>query len=347
VVLSNISLIRRLLAQATPDERVTKRLDSMQSAADRGAKLTAQLLAFARSQRIQLQPLLACELILGLRELLARTLGPMITLVLDGNPAPVPVLADPTQVEMMVLNLAINARDAMPDGGTLTIATRTRHLAGEQDASDGDYVEIAVHDTGIGMDAQTLRRAMEPFFTTKPLGKGTGLGLAQIYGSARQSGGTVRIESAVGEGTTVRVLLPCTALALDADAPARDESDLPAPPMRVLLVDDDAAMRGIVASALEADGNGVRQVADGAAALAALESVLPDVVIADFAMPGMNGAELARRILARWPALPIVFASGFADTDAIEAVMGQGVRVLRKPFRIADLRRAIQAATAP
>ncbi|WP_404710428.1 MHYT domain-containing protein [Sphingomonas sp. MMS24-J13] len=326
-------------------DRVRRFADAGLQAAERGAKLTAQLLAFSRSQRIQLQPLYVCDVIDGLRDMLARMLGPMVALEFQLNPAPVPVRADPTQIEMMVLNLAINARDAMPDGGRVRITTTAMRIRDDPELDDGDFVELAVSDTGIGMDAATLSRAMEPFFTTKPVGKGTGLGLAQIYGSVRQAGGAVRIESRLGEGTTVRVLLPCTD---EMPAPPEPAAALVANSLgwrpKVLLVDDDRDVRSMLASALDAQGYLVDEAEDGEAALNALEARLPDIAVLDFAMPGMNGAELARRIAERWPALPIVFASGFADTDAIQAVAGADVRMLRKPFRVNELFRTLENA---
>lgn len=328
-----------------PDDldRVRRYAQGGLDAAERGAKLTAQLLAFARAQRIQLQPLLVCDVIRPLHDLLARTLGPMIRLDFQLNPNPVPVLADATQLEMMVLNLAINARDAMPNGGTLAISTHVRTVSGDSEIADNDYVEIAVRDTGTGMDEVTCRRAMEPFFTTKAVGKGTGLGLAQIYGSARQAGGTVRLESILGEGTTVRVLLPCTTWQPIAASPAaalapaaeRDAA-------RILLVDDDDSVRTIVAGALESHGHHVVEAIDGASALIKLDAQDFDIAIIDFAMPGMNGAELAARIAQQCPSLPVMFASGFADTDAIDSVMGGNAVMLRKPFRIDELLAAMQ-----
>ncbi|UGB38187.1 MHYT domain-containing protein [Frateuria soli] len=338
------------LIQGRPAEpaRVQRFAQAGLQAAERGAKLTAQLLAFSRTQRIQLQPLLVCVVIAAMQELLARTLGPAIQLQLQPSPAPAPVMADPTQLEMMVLNLAINARDAMPDGGVVSIGTRVRHIAGDPEMGDGRYVELTVRDSGTGMDETTLRRAMEPFFTTKPVGKGTGLGLAQIYGSARQAGGTVRIESALGAGTTVRVFLPCTdrlpVAAATIAAPAPVPGDVRV--ARVLLVDDDPHLRQMLASALEAHGYGVREANDGPSALEALAAELPDVAVIDFAMPGMNGAELARRVAERWPSLPLLFASGFADTAAVDAATDGKAVLLRKPFRVEELVTAIDQAIA-
>jgi NO-binding membrane sensor protein with MHYT domain/signal transduction histidine kinase/CheY-like chemotaxis protein len=313
-------------------------------ATKRGAKLTAQLLAFARSQRIQLEPLFVCDVIRPLHDLLSRTLGPMIRLDFQLNPHPVPVLADATQIEMTVLNLAINARDAMPDGGTLTIYTAVRALARDHELPDGDYVEITVHDTGIGMDETTLRRAVEPFFTTKPIGKGTGLGLAQIHGSTQQAGGSLRLESKLGEGATVRVLLPRTnRLPSLPDKSALSSGARGSSSLKVLLVDDDCDVRPIIAASLQELGHQVSQAEDGAHALGILESETFDLAIVDFAMPGMNGADLARLIGQRWSSLPILFASGFADTGAIEAAVGPSAKMLRKPFHLEELRSALGA----
>ena len=328
-------------------ERVRRFAEAGLQAARRGSKLTAQLLAFSRSQSIQLQPIFIRDLIEDLHDLLTRTLGPAITLDLKDNTVSVAALADPTQVEMMILNLAINARDAMPAGGTLAIATAVRTVTADAELADGDYVEISVRDTGIGMDEATVHRATEPFFTTKPKGKGTGLGLAQIYGSARQSGGAVRLESAPGAGTTVRVLLPCTKR-LPAGAESVDFAPIAVDglPRDLLIVDDDNDHRGILVKGLESLGLRVTEAVDGLAALAALEAKLPELVLLDFAMPGINGAEVARKVRQRWPSLPIVFISGFADTQAIKAAVGEQASILHKPFRMAELLQAIREEAA-
>lgn len=337
-VVGAFELIRRRMHE--PD-KVRHFAEAGLQAAERGSRLTAQLLAFSRSQDIQLQPILIRDVIEALADLLRRTLGPMIALELRFDPSPAPVMADPTQVEMMALNLAINARDAMPDGGRLTISTALRTTAGDPEMRDGDYVEIAFADTGTGMDEMTLRRAMEPFFTTKPVGKGTGLGLAQIYGSVRQAGGTVRIDSVVAQGTNVRVLLPRT-----DRAPMPIEQDEPeiaaalGRSCRILLVDDDPDLRVVFAAALEASGHVVTSAADGPTALALLDDAAPDVLLLDFAMPGMNGVEVASEIRRRRPGLPIVFASGFPDVGAIEAIQGS-TAILRKPFHMDELLRAL------
>lgn len=312
-------------------------------AADRGARLTAQLLAFSRSQRIQLRPLFVCTVIDEMKDMLTRTLGAMIEVQYLKNPAPVAVLADPIQIEMMLLNLAINARDAMPDGGKLTIATTVRSVTDDHEMADGVYVELTVSDTGIGMDETTLRRALEPFYTTKPAGKGTGLGLAQIYGSARQAGGTVQLESTVNDGTTVRVFLPTTHLPVAAGRAGSQKAAKSTGNAKILLVDDDDNLRNLVASALAAHGHSAAEAADGPSALDMLEADMAAIAIIDFAMPGMNGAVLATHIAERWPELPILFASGFSDTAAIERAAGPGARIVQKPFRIDKLLAAVDA----
>lgn len=326
-------------------ERVRRFAEAGMQAAQRGAKLTSQLLAFSRSQRIELTPLFVCDVIRKVEDLLARTVGPLIQVEFGLNPQPVPVLADATQVEMTVLNLALNARDAMPEGGKLFIGTSVRHIEQDPELKPGMYVELMVRDTGIGMDKDVLGRAIEPFFTTKPVGKGTGLGLAQVYGSARQTGGTVRIESEPGRGTTVRVLLPYTDRATRANAHDQDNIDaLRDGHGRVLLIDDDEDLRSVVSSALEALGYDVKAVEDGRTGLKELRSGSPDVLVVDFAMAGMNGAEVARRAREICPTLPIVIASGYADTDAIEQAVGKDAKLLRKPFRIDELLQAVAEA---
>jgi len=328
--------------RADDADRVRRFAEAGLKAGERGAKLTAQLLSFSRSQHLELRPMYVCDVIQAGRDLLDRTLGPMIRIELDLNREPIPVLADPTQVEMAVLNLAINARDAMPEGGTVSIRTTVRTIADDVELADGDYVEIAVADTGIGMDEATLRRAMEPFFTTKPVGKGTGLGLAQIYGSARQAGGTVRIESIPGRGTTVRFLLPRTHLLPDDPVTLTgDAQKAPQKALHILLVDDDEDVRSIISSALRTQGYRISEAEDGPSALADIDVQRPDIAVIDFAMPEMNGAELARHIRERWPNFPVIFASGFADVEAIRSAVGPGARMLRKPFRIDELLGAV------
>ena len=283
---------------------------------------------------------------------IARTVGPLIELRLLPDPAARPAVADANQLELAILNLAINARDAMPEGGRLTIATGRQVNTPDQSGDGGDelgpgrYVVISVADTGSGMPPEVLARAMEPFFTTKGIGQGTGLGLSQVYGIARQSGGDVRIESSAGRGTTVRILLREAGRAARPDGnTVIDPSSLSqldqGPLGSVLVVDDDEDVRGIFVAGLEAYGYRVYEAADGPAALHMLEQGMTmDVAVVDFAMPRMNGAALARAARRLQPGLPIVFASGYADTAAFEAV--PDATILRKPIQIAELADAVR-----
>jgi CheY-like chemotaxis protein len=235
----------------------------------------------------------------------------------------------------------------MPDGGKLHIATIARTIADDPELAPGDYVELLVRDTGIGMDEETLRRAIDPFFTTKPVGKGTGLGLAQVYGSARQAGGTVRIESKLGQGTSVRVFFPKTEQPVERGATDRlGSGETPDSTGTVLLIDDDNDLRSVISGALTTLGYSVTEASDGPSGLRALESSRPDVVVVDFAMPGLNGAEVAKKARDRWPDLPIVLASGYADTEAIEQAVGKDAKLLRKPFRIDELLAAVSDAAS-
>jgi PAS domain S-box-containing protein len=332
------------LIRRKPDnlERVRKYAQAGLEAAERGAKLTGQLLAFARAQRIEMKPVQVAALLNGMRDLLSSTLGPMVQLRFDLAQTERPVLSDATQLEMAVLNMAINARDAMPEGGELTIRSGLYKTDGDDELKAGEYVELSVSDTGTGMDPHVAARAFDPFFTTKGVGKGTGLGLSQVYGIARQTGGTVRIDSKPGSGTTIRVYLPMT----DMQSVAVERSQTPAsaqeqPSASVLVVDDDPDVRQLLAASLEALGYHVSEAHDGPAALVALEDHRPDLIVLDFAMPGMNGAEVAAAVRQRHPDVPIVFASGYSDTVAIEAAVGPKAILLRKPFRIDELQTVV------
>jgi signal transduction histidine kinase len=307
-------------------------------AADRGASLTRQLLTFSRQQKLEIKPLIVADALARLDGLLARTLGPKVELALEFDRDRVTVISDATQLELAVMNLAVNARDAMPDGGRLTIRTRIVRLTDDAVLPPGRYVELQVIDTGEGMPAQVMRRAFDPFFTTKAVGKGTGLGLAQVYGVARQAGGDARIASTPGGGTTVSLLLR-EAAGVQAPAqsapppPAAAPADLAA---TVLLVDDDEAVRGVVRGGLELRGYKVLEADSGEAALS-LAGEHPEIAVIDYAMPGMDGAQTAARLRRLLPRLPIILASGHADTAAVERALGGSATVLRKPFDIAVL----------
>lgn len=334
-VSGNFELIRRVSDNGS---RVRLWAEAGLRSADRGAKLTAQLLAFSRAQQIEAKPLIVSDLIFRLHELLIRTLGPLIDIFLDLDSDRVPVLADATQLEMAVLNLAINARDAMPNGGKLTIATRAVDILSDAELQRGQYVELSVTDTGAGMPPDVVSHAFDPFYTTKETGKGTGLGLSQVYGMARQGGGTARIESEPGRGTVVRVWLPRTTAPVASPASLLPrEADRPARSGTVLVVDDDAAVRGVLVDALRTLGYDVAEATDGSSGLRLLEESTPDIMVVDFAMPGLNGAEVAKAARARLPSLPIILATGYAETGIIEELAGKATPVLRKPFRIDQL----------
>jgi PAS domain S-box-containing protein len=340
-VVGSLDLIRR---KPTDVERVRRFAEAGLDAAERGAKLTGQLLAFSRAQRIELKSVVVSHLVGGMRDLLARTLGPMVRLAFDleGDGA---ALSDPTQLEMAVLNLAINARDAMPDGGDLTIATRLHRMEGTGDLAAGEYVELSVSDTGTGMPSDVVARAFDPFFTTKGVGRGTGLGLSQVYGIAKQAGGTVRIDSRLGVGTTVRIYLPRTGAPVrTGEEPEAKEAAISDSTATILVIDDDPDVRRMLVASLDALNYRVIEADDGLRGLAALDEGSPDLMMVDFAMPGMNGAEVAKAAREKRPDLPIVFASGYADTAAIEAVTGDDIFVLRKPFRVGDLQAVLAEA---
>jgi len=258
-------------------------------------------------------------------------------------------MADPTQLEVAVLNLAINARDAMPDGGTLTFTTRPVQISGESDVEDGDYIELCISDTGTGMPPEVVERAFEPFFTTKEVGKGTGLGLSMVYGMARQSGGAARIESAPGKGTSVNLLFRKADEAVSEAAAGIEEpvgATVPLAPISVLVIDDDPDVRGFIVASLEEQGYRVREASDGREGLKALEREIPDLVVLDFIMPGLSGADVARQIRSRHPQQPILFVSGYSETEAVKRTAPEAP-LLAKPFRADALHKAVRGALTP
>ena len=323
-----------LIARQVTDERLKRYATNALTAAERGARLTAQLLAFSRVQRLEVKPTDVAPLIEAMRPLLRNVLGPTIVEKFTLDEALMPVMADPTQLELAVLNLAINARDAMPDGGELLIATKPVRIAGDSELEDGDYIELSVGDTGTGMLPEVLARAFDPFFTTKDVGKGTGLGLSMVYGVARQSGGTARIDSVVGAGTNVRLYFKCANRAAEGEA-ATAEVERGEPADRsasILVIDDDPDVRDFIAQSLSDFGYSVRMAVDGKAGLAAFAEARPDVVILDYAMPGLSGGEVAAQILTLVPGQPILFVSGYSESEAISRAAPHA-RMLAKPFK--------------
>jgi signal transduction histidine kinase len=321
------------------EDRRRRFAEAIVQASGRAAALTAQLLAFARRQPLKPEVIDVNAMILGMTELLDRTLGELYTIrtALTGEASRVE--ADRAQLASAVLNIAVNARDAMPSGGTITIATLRI-----PDATVGHMIALSVTDTGGGMDEETMARAMEPFFTTKSSGKGTGLGLSQVYGFATQSGGDLRIESRPGKGTTVTILLPAS------EAPQTDAQDAQPGGARavrtghVLLVEDNAEVGEFAESLLHELGHEVTRVHSGNEAIAATEAQAFDVVFTDVVMPGMSGLELAAHLERRLPDLPIVLTTGYSDE--ITRSGGGGRPVLLKPYRMEALAQVLDEALA-
>jgi PAS domain S-box-containing protein len=338
-----------IIAKRADDAKLKRYADNALAAAERGARLTGQLLAFSRVQRLEVRPTYVAPLIQNMRPLLRNVLGPGVNKQFDLDEAMIAVMADPTQLEVAVLNLAINARDAMPNGGVLNFSTRPVSVKGDAEIDDGDYIELTISDTGTGMPPEVVERAFEPFFTTKEVGKGTGLGLSMVYGMARQSGGAARIESTPGKGTAVKLLLRTAEEAgVEASVIAEEPvgSSLPFAPVSVLVIDDDPDVRAFIAASLEEQGYRVRVASNGREGLAALERETPDLVVLDFIMPGLSGAEVARKIRAKRPEQPILFVSGYSETDAVKRT-APDAPLLAKPFRAEALQKAVRGALTP
>jgi signal transduction histidine kinase len=336
VVLGNIGFLERGLAAAGVDGRLAQRLGYMRTAAERGAKLTDQLLSFSRRQRLEPRSLDLNESIAGMRDLLQSTLGGSIQIETMLKHGLWCALVDPTQLELAVLNLAINARDAMEVGGTLKVEIENVTLGPAtypEEPPAGDYVAIRVSDTGTGMAEDIRAKVFEPFFTTKGPSKGSGLGLSQVLGFAKQSGGGVRIESRVGEGTSVFVYLPRAGGERIDERPvaARISAAGAFTGASILLVDDDNAVREVTRAMLHELGYAVLEAGSGGAALDVLSREPKiDLMIVDFAMPGMNGAEVARQVKTKRPFLPILFVTGFSDRTGMAGV--DEAYILAKPF---------------
>jgi len=335
-----------LLSKRIEDEKLRRYAANALTAAERGARLTGQLLAFSRVQRLEVRATNIAPLIENMRPLLRNVLGPGIEKRFDLHENLRPVLADPTQVEVAVLNLAINARDAMPNGGVLSFASRPVEVVNDPDLEDGEYIELCISDTGVGMTADVLDRAFEPFFTTKEVGKGTGLGLSMVYGMARQSGGVARIESESGKGTNVRIYFRIATQAVDHSG--TDETDESATHREasvesILVIDDDPDVRAFISEALAEQGYKVREAADGKSGLSAFAAEAPDLVVLDFIMPGLSGADVASRILSKQPEQPILFVSGYSETDSIKRI-APNAPLLTKPFRAEALSKAVRSA---
>ncbi|MGK7867568.1 ATP-binding protein [Falsiroseomonas sp. E2-1-a20] len=344
-VLGNLALLKKRLPEGDP--RIDRLLEGAQQGAQRGAALTHRLLAFARRQDLRPEAVDLAALIEGMGELLRRSLGPRVRLRIEAAQGLPPAMADSNQIELALLNLAVNARDAMPEGGHLTITLD--RAAPDAGAASRRYLRLRVMDTGAGMDEATLARAVEPFFSTKPVGQGTGLGLSMVHGVARQLGGDLRLTSRPGSGTMAEILLPAAPRPQPATEgePARGAAGPigATPPSRILLVDDDALIARSTADMLEDLGHTVVAADNAPMALALLEGdPRVSLLLTDFAMPGMTGLELALAARRLRPGLPVLLASGFADLA--EGTLPADLPRLAKPYCQAQLAESIAKALA-
>ncbi len=331
IISGSLHILKR---SAADDDKLERAMSAIETATKRGAALTNQLLTFARRQSVNPQAIDLASRIASIREVLDAGVGSSVRLALDIEPDAWPITADVSELETALLNLVINARDAMPDGGTVTIGARNTVL--DEPPLAGDFLAISIADTGLGIPGDVLDKIFEPFFTTKPIGKGTGLGLSQVHGFAHQAGGTIKVTSELGKGTTFTILLP-----RGEDAPARETTR--ETPFRgsgtVLLVEDNPDVALVSIGLLEQLGYHVRRVADAEAALREIEMNGVDLVFSDIIMPGkMDGLSLAHHLRQIRPGLPILLATGYSDVAA-------GVRgdfpILRKPYEIHELSEAI------
>jgi CheY-like chemotaxis protein len=353
------------MLQRRINERRTEGLERYTSAAiaaaQRAGALTQRLLAFARRQPLDPKRVDINRLLAGMEDLLRRTLGPAIQLEMVLAGGLWPTLCDPNQMESAILNLAINARDAMPDGGRLTIETSNAYLDDAYAALQGgeirpgQYVAVAVSDTGVGMAPEVVERAFDPFFTTKPVGRGTGLGLSMLYGFVKQSDGNVRIYSEPGNGTTFRLYLPRMRASADAagtvaagraDPPGRAEAG-----ETVLVVDDEPSLRMLVAETLRELGYAAILAEDGPSAVQILQSdARIDLLVTDIGLPGLNGRQVADAARAKRPGLRVLLMTGYAQNAALGngAALEPGMHIIAKPFALAALgakvREMIEAA---
>jgi PAS domain S-box-containing protein len=320
---------------------VERYIAAAQGAAKRAAALTHRLLAFSRRQTLDPKPTNVNRLIDGMQDMIQRTVGPSITVEAVGAGGLWPVLVDPSQLENSLLNLCLNSRDAMPDGGRITIETANRWLderaAKKQDLPEGQYLSLCVTDTGTGMPPEVIARVFEPFYTTKPIGEGTGLGLSMIYGFAKQSGGQVRIYSEVGKGTTVFIYLPRHYGQIEDEGPSTESRLLPRSEQgeTVLVVDDEPTVRMLITDILEELGFTAIEAGDSAAGLKILQSdVRIDLLVTDVGLPGgMNGRQMADAGRVSRPDLKVLFITGYAENAAVgNGQLAPGMAVLTKPF---------------
>ncbi|CAG9166764.1 ATP-binding protein [Cupriavidus respiraculi] len=341
-LLSIIMANAELLALVSDDERIRKMAATVKRATERGAKLTAQLLTFSRTSNLDLKAVNVASLLNGMRDIISISLGSTIAFATHCDSDDLWTQADPNQLELAILNLAINARDAMAGGGRLDIYA-TERSAPDATLEPGRYVVVSVTDSGSGIEPSILPRVFDPFFTTKPVGKGTGLGLSQVYGIARQAGGTARIDSQPGKGTTVELWLPRAAREmLDLDVAAAADVDAPNTG-RILVIEDDDDVRTMLVECLQTMGYQVTDAPDGPSGLERLRQNAPDLMIVDYAMPGMNGMEVIEEAHQLKADLPVILATGYADVD-VSKITEKRFTALRKPFQLGELARVVRTA---
>ena len=348
-IVGSLDLLQTRLNQGRTDN-VARYINAAMTSANRAAALTHRLLAFARRQPLIPESVDANQLVVSLEDLLRRTIGETIDLEIAASDDLRCTLCDPNQLESALLNLAINARDAMPDGGKLTIATTNARLgsvtADTPALSPGDYICIAVTDTGVGMSAEVAARAFDPFFTTKPIGQGTGLGLSMIYGFARQSDGHVTIDSKIGQGTSVKLYLPRHHGDTAAQhAPAVRAAQHASTGETVLVVEDEPVVRGVILEMLGEQGYRTLEAVDGPSGLQILRTQQRiDLLVTDVGLPGMNGRQLADQARETRPGLKILFITGYAESVAIsDGFLESGMEMITKPFDLDNLSRRIRA----
>ncbi|HYG49216.1 MAG TPA: ATP-binding protein [Allosphingosinicella sp.] len=335
-IIGSLDLLRR---RAPPGDKSHRHIDMALQAASRAATLVQRLLAFARRQDLQPRSVDIVGLLRGMQDLIRKSVGPMVEVSIDCPAELPPARIDPNQLELAILNLALNARDAMAGGGKLSITARAEQVGPDHLLAPGQYLRVAISDTGVGMDAVTLGHAVEPFFSTKGVGRGTGLGLSMVHGLAAQLGGTLHLRSKPGEGTTAEMWLPA------AREPAGQE-EVEQPPLEVarraatiLLVDDEDIVRRATADMLADIGYTIVEAASGAEALRLVrDGTACDIVVSDYLMPGMNGVDLIRHVRGLAPSIPAMLLSGYST---IAEGSGSELPRLAKPFRQADLARII------
>lgn len=348
-LLHAVSLNLQLIVRLGSDARTTDFARRAKESVDRGARLTAQLLSFARAQSLLPRVHDVNALVANLRELIEVSVGSKVQARLELVEGQAWALLDGAQLEMALLNMAVNSRDAMPDGGQLTIRTRVQQAAADAGAS---RVQISVQDTGCGIPEALQGKVFDPFFTTKPEGEGTGLGLSQVYGFVRQSGGSVEIHSREGEGTTVTLQFPLVVPSLQEATAGQARSDAGGGHngqaerrVELLVVEDDEAVRQGIAEGLRLLQYSVREACDGEGGLRELRRHQPDLIMADYLMPGMNGAEFIAAARKLYPHIPVLVATGYADMAEVERLVGTE-SILKKPFDLETLNAAVAAELA-